>query len=69
MMAVKKAMDKKIDIVHPDWLEMSLSSNKKLALDKYSHMKIRKAENEKKRRSEQKQKGIKQGESYINSSE
>ncbi|KAK9426232.1 hypothetical protein SUNI508_12503 [Seiridium unicorne] len=63
---VTKAMKGKIEILTPDWLEESMAQNKKLALNHYSHQRRQRIANAKKRRSQQMQKGIKQGESYVN---
>ncbi|KAK6080672.1 hypothetical protein SCUP515_03273 [Seiridium cupressi] len=63
---VKKAMKGKIEILTPDWLEESMAQNKKLALNHYSHQRRQRIASAKKRRSQQMQKGIKQGESYVN---
>ncbi|KAK6074420.1 brct domain-containing protein [Seiridium cupressi] len=63
---VKKAMKGKIEILTPDWLEESMAQNKKLALNHYSHQRRQRIASAKKRRSQQMQKCIKQGESYVN---
>lgn len=66
---VKEALKrKKVQIVLVDWLEMSMAANKLLPIKNYSLTTIRKEANAKKRRSEQKERDIRNGVNYVNTS-
>jgi hypothetical protein len=65
---VKQAMKAKVEIVHPDWIELSMTNNKKLPVTDYSHKALQKKAMAKKRRSEQIARGHELAERYINTS-
>lgn len=69
MHIVKEALKqkkKKVQIVHPDWFEMSMHNNKLQPIKDFLHAALRKAANAKKRRDEKEEKGLRLAERYVN---
>jgi hypothetical protein len=65
----KKRKKPKVQVISPDWIDMSMFHNKIEKLDEYSHLQKHEDANAKKRQAKKEAKALKEGETGVNSSE